>query len=822
MEYTFSILLSNCNISQAVGAINEIRGDHVVRNTFSEEELRYEGVSIEIDSIPNFYYALHINGVPLINSITLINGSEHDLHNVRLVIKSDPDFLKVFEKDIDVIQSRMGHRILQPEVIASHEFLSNSIERIEGCIEAVLYLGEVELCKAVSKVSVMDYSEWPGITPLQEILGAFVLPNAPEIDNTLRRAAEILAKQGCKNGIDAYQSNSTEQVGKIVSAIYEAVEELNIAYSGPPASFEAGGQKIRFPAKMISTKLATCFDMSLFFAACIEQAGLNALVFLTERHSFVGIWMQDMHLSESVINDSQIIRDHVKQKNICAVESTTATGDRNIPFESSVELAEKALETHNGLLRTFDIGLIRMRVKPLSISSLTTPFEGEGESGTQTTNEVRNVESVIDDEVTNPGYIPGAESVAVQEEVVNAILNTGETKDKESGEENPATVALKDDVSTRGEAEDWKKRRIRTVDPLINAGKLFIGITSSAVAMFVLTQILSILQVELDTTLYIGIGVGMALLVTGALVFLDIAGAFIDGEEDDLFDQVKSRFGLQNLEVWGIALSLIAILLLLFTKNYKEILVPIMVFISFIVLLKEPAKPRLPSLKVELKPLAQAENRPTTGVMAEDIQREQFNWVFVSKKVLPENFNVVLDVEFSKTQISSLILLQKDNTTQKKSIAQIASMCLSREGINGEVYQIAAGIRKTAIKKRWVDIQEIEAVLSFAAQLENEEDERGGNWRYPSITMWERKGSELDKNIMAAAIFMALGYKVAIFDYEDSVAVGISVEDKAYFSTQDLIEGQYIYCKVVTGENGWVAGVIPEKYKGAKHEKYLF
>jgi len=64
---------------------------------------------------------------------------------------------------------------------------------------------------------------------------------------------------------------------------------MGLDYALPPASFERTGQKVRGPAQVAESGLATCLDLTLLFCAALEQAGLHPIVVFTEGHAFPGV-----------------------------------------------------------------------------------------------------------------------------------------------------------------------------------------------------------------------------------------------------------------------------------------------------------------------------------------------------------------------------------------------------------------------------------------------------------------------------------------------------------------------------------------------------
>jgi len=215
--------------------------------------------------------------------------------------------------------------------------------------------------------------EWGGIEEWPEIIAAFVQPNAPEVERLLREASNRLQAAGQDASIDGYQSRNPRRVATLIAAIWSAICAQRIAYAVPPASFERAGQKIRSPARILENRLATCLDLSVLFAACLEQAGLHPLIIFTEGHAFVGCWLQDLDFSHVVEDDFQALRKRVQLKELLVFEATLATREPPPSFSFACQEAERHLEDEAAARLAVDIHRARMaRILPLS-SPLTQP-----------------------------------------------------------------------------------------------------------------------------------------------------------------------------------------------------------------------------------------------------------------------------------------------------------------------------------------------------------------------------------------------------------------------------------------------------------------
>ena len=79
----------------------------------------------------------------------------------------------------------------------------------------------------------LSRNEWGGISELPEIIAAFIQPNAPFVQEILRRAAKILEANGRSPILDGYQSKNRQKVGEQVNAIWSATVKQDLAYVEP-------------------------------------------------------------------------------------------------------------------------------------------------------------------------------------------------------------------------------------------------------------------------------------------------------------------------------------------------------------------------------------------------------------------------------------------------------------------------------------------------------------------------------------------------------------------------------------------------------------
>ncbi|MCP3904634.1 MAG: DUF4011 domain-containing protein, partial [Planctomycetes bacterium] len=152
----------------------------------------------------------------------------------------------------------------------------------------------------------------------------------------------------------------------MTAAIYAALQAREITYSNPPASFETTGQRIRLPDRILDTRLATCLDLALLAAACIEQAGLHPLVVLVRDHAFVGVWLGNESFPEPASDEPLRLRKRVDLKEIAVFDPTCVTAHPTQDFERAEAEARRRLEDPDQFACTIDVARARKgRIRPL-------------------------------------------------------------------------------------------------------------------------------------------------------------------------------------------------------------------------------------------------------------------------------------------------------------------------------------------------------------------------------------------------------------------------------------------------------------------------
>src|SRR4051812_1194953 len=306
-----------------------------------------QDIALHLSIADRVSIAFHQNSIPIASEITLENGSGGDLVDVSVRLSSEPDFFSPESWRIERVVAGGTHHIATPDLRLDSGRLARLTEGVRAEVTLTAVAGEDEIARHRVDVQLLPPSHWGGVAAAPELLAAFVRPNDPAVDLIIRDAASALGAAGRGTAIDGYASKRKARAWEIAEAVWVALSARGITYVLPPASFERTGQKVRSPGEIVERRLGTCLDLSLLYAACAEQAGLNPLLVLTAGHAFVGLWLKDELLPSAVVDDAQVLRKRRGLEEVVFVETTLLTGQPPAGFAEAVRrggehLAEEA------------------------------------------------------------------------------------------------------------------------------------------------------------------------------------------------------------------------------------------------------------------------------------------------------------------------------------------------------------------------------------------------------------------------------------------------------------------------------------------------
>lgn len=301
--------------------------------------------SITIGAIDDLSYAMAHCRIPVIDRIT-VDGVHTDVHGAVLELQiADAEGPHGDPQQIHLDLAAHQPTILRTvEVRLDPAAMLGVDEQRPGVIRAVLRdAAGVTLAQTVNDVTLLAANQWKATPPqlALEMLAAYVQPNAAVIATVLTEASDRLKAATGNSGIDGYQSEDPARVDAIAQAVYEAMVARDIRYAEPPASWGDDGQKVRTPAEVLDGRLGTCLDTTLTLAAALEQAGINATIWVLRGHAFLGYWRIDSALGTVSTTDVVDVVNQVDLDTIRLVETTLIP--QGAAFSDAVRAAKARL-----------------------------------------------------------------------------------------------------------------------------------------------------------------------------------------------------------------------------------------------------------------------------------------------------------------------------------------------------------------------------------------------------------------------------------------------------------------------------------------------
>lgn len=279
-------------------------------------------LTLEIQADATLGYASIQNAIPVVRSIRLHNPTGEAVEKIEVLISCNPSFARGMHLRFERLAPGESRTVSPLDLQPDHAFLSDLNEGLSARIDARVLSDGQEIFSTSRTVEVLAYDQWAGTRALPELLAAFCMPNNPAIDELIGKASKLLRSQHSELAMNGYQSKSRDVVWKQVSALYSAISAETLQYAEPPASFTNDGQKIRTPDRILEGRIATCLDLAMLFASCMEQAGLRPVVLMKEGHAWIGVWLHEACFPDPLTDDVQAVRKRVDSGELLVFETT--------------------------------------------------------------------------------------------------------------------------------------------------------------------------------------------------------------------------------------------------------------------------------------------------------------------------------------------------------------------------------------------------------------------------------------------------------------------------------------------------------------------
>jgi hypothetical protein len=329
------------------------------RQFSNHHEIELDGIRVEAVVQAAVNVALIHNEVPLVQAVTITNNSARPLADMMVTLNLDGRGIALAEPwsstSTEPIPSG-GH--LRWDTFAgfapSYEHLANLDESHPATLTLSVSKTWGADVRLTVPVQVLAHNEWLNSPVFFESLAAFVQPNTRAVSTVLDTAAEILREHTDDAGLTGYQQGP-ERASLTAAAIYEALRTRGIRYVVPPASFEDSGQKVRTTAQVLEQRFGTCIDLSVTYAACLEQAGLHPLLWLINGHAFTGYLKEGGTLGQTVITEPNAMINLVESGRAVPVEAAFYEEGEQGAFAAAVMAAKRHFSDPDALRGVIDV-----------------------------------------------------------------------------------------------------------------------------------------------------------------------------------------------------------------------------------------------------------------------------------------------------------------------------------------------------------------------------------------------------------------------------------------------------------------------------------
>ena len=338
-------------------------------------------------------YALYHCGRPVIGELVTRNYGKKKSTPFRLRLQvsgfSDPC-------DIEVPPLDPGCTIsLGIPAIPFHiHTLRNQVEPVRSHLR--LEIGGKPDLTAVTDITILGFWDWSYEQKARRTIAAFVSPRNSVVERILLEAqAKLKDTEEVDTFRDLLRSSTEGAEGLILRTLYEYLKDnTDVLFEDPNIVGDSGSlttyQAIKAPHHIFSQHIssmsgkAKCIDLSLLFAACLENIGLYPLVIIMGQkagipaHALIGCWLAPAPSSFPIIHLDRL-RSEAESGNLIVLEclgivASMNPNNKKLDFSTASESAANRLSS---AAWAYAVDIVSLRPPYGSIVPLDNPLEPE-------------------------------------------------------------------------------------------------------------------------------------------------------------------------------------------------------------------------------------------------------------------------------------------------------------------------------------------------------------------------------------------------------------------------------------------------------------
>lgn len=301
-------------------------------------------------NISHYNYSMCVNNVPLIKSLLFEvspqeNASDFYGKDLYVTIKATPEIFHSYHRsitisadgkcDISGIEPEMRPRIIQ------------AVTEPQKCTIDITVRDRHDVCGSLSyNVDLQPYYCWSGFSCMPEYLCSLVTPSQPQVQKIVSSAYELLRNQGELPINDGYEKKNIKKVFAINRAIYDSIRSLKITYNITKTDYLSKCVSLQTAEMLMHRMIGSSLDISLVFAACLENLGLNPFITVFRNHVLIGCFLSDLNFTNPVTEnfDELMAMGRGPRRVLFLMEPTSMANGMSIDFENSCRMAKEYCE----------------------------------------------------------------------------------------------------------------------------------------------------------------------------------------------------------------------------------------------------------------------------------------------------------------------------------------------------------------------------------------------------------------------------------------------------------------------------------------------
>lgn len=324
-------------------------------------------------NISHYNYSLCTNGVPLIKSLLLEvepqeKVSEFYGKELCITIKSKPEIFASYQRYISI--NADGKCDISDIDLEMRTFAIENVSQIQKCTIDIALRDREEIFGTLSyTIDLQPYYCWSGFSCIPEYLCSLITPHQTEIERIVSSTYELLREQGELPITDGYEKKNINKVYAVTRAVYDTIRSLKITYNITKTDYLSKGVFLQTCEMLMERMIGSSLDISMVFAACLENLGLNPILAVFRNHVLIGCFLGDLSFTNPVTeNYSELVSmARGPRKVLFLMEPTSLANGMSIDFENSCRMAMDYCEKNAGMFTAVvDIKAARtFGVKPL-------------------------------------------------------------------------------------------------------------------------------------------------------------------------------------------------------------------------------------------------------------------------------------------------------------------------------------------------------------------------------------------------------------------------------------------------------------------------